>query len=184
MDMVREQAINVDQFEEFITQPENAGRLFELIDGEIVEKMPTREHGVVALNIGTEFNLYLRESLTGLAAVEARHRPQDSTTNVPLPDVSIVLGDKPVETRGATPYLPDVVVEVQSPDDSWRKMFERALFYLDHGTRMVILVFPRSRQVEVLTADTRHVLNENGTIDGGDVLPGFKMAVKDVFRGV
>jgi Uma2 family endonuclease len=179
-----ERLMTVDEFEDFIVQPENVDRLFELINGEIVEKMPTRENGVVALNIGTEFNIYLRQNLTGLAAVEARHRPEDSTSDVRLPDVSIVLGDKPVETRGATPYMPDVVVEVQPPDDSWRKMFERALFYLDHGTRMVILVFPRSRQVEVLTADTRLVLNEDDTLEGGDGLPGFKMAVKDIFWGV
>ena len=58
----------------------------------------------------------------GLAAVEARHRPEDDDRNVRLPNVSIVLGtDKPVERKGAAPYMPDVVVEIQWPDNTGAK---------------------------------------------------------------
>ena len=63
-------------------------------------------------------------------------------------------------------------------------MYERALFYLNNGTRLVILVFPGKRQVEALTHEDHVTLNESDTLDGGDVLPGFTMAVKDAFRGV
>ncbi len=47
--LTREQLYTVDEFEELLKLPENAGRLLELIDGEIVEKMPTEEHGSIAL---------------------------------------------------------------------------------------------------------------------------------------
>ncbi len=41
----------VEEFEQIADSPENAHRLLELIDGEIVEKMPNEEHGIVAMNI-------------------------------------------------------------------------------------------------------------------------------------
>ena len=177
--------ITTDDFEAFLALPENAERRFELVDGEIVEKMPTREHGVVALNIGTAFNLYLREHPIGVAAVEARHRPAGDAHNDRIPDVSVVLDPaRPVERQGAADYLPDIAVEIQSPGDSWRALYEKALFYLEHGTRVVILVLTDPRQVEKLTAESRTLLGEDDTLDLNEVMPGFTLPVKDIFRGV
>lgn len=49
----------VEGFEAFLALPENRGRLFELVEGEIVEKMPTEEHGVTAAWIVTFINMFL-----------------------------------------------------------------------------------------------------------------------------
>ena len=178
------QLISVDEFEDFIARPENNDRRFQLIHGEIVEKMPTREHGVISGNVVTEFNLFLRKHPLGLAAVEARHRPAGDLHNDRMPDVSVVLGDKPVEREGAAEYMPDVVVEVQSPDDSWREMIRRGVFYLDHGAKIVLLVYPAKKQVEVLMGDDKMLLNIGDVIDLTAALPEFTIAVADVFRGV
>ena len=51
--LVKEKEITVEEFEQFLRLPEYQGRLFELINGEIVEKMPTEEHGTIVLNIGS-----------------------------------------------------------------------------------------------------------------------------------
>jgi hypothetical protein len=64
MATVKEQIHTVEEFEAFIQRPENADRLFELIDGEIVEKVPTEEHGVLALLLGGEIYIYLKCRLT------------------------------------------------------------------------------------------------------------------------
>ncbi len=40
--------ITVEAFLSFIQQPKNEDRHFELIDGEIVEKMPTQLHALIA----------------------------------------------------------------------------------------------------------------------------------------
>ncbi len=63
-------------------------------------------------------------------------------------------------------------------------MSEKAAFYLENGAKMVWLIYPRQRIVEVLTAADRQLLTENDTIEGGDLLPGFSVAVRDLFRGV
>jgi Uma2 family endonuclease len=94
------QAVTHEEFEQFLARPENRDRLFELIQGEIVEKTPTREHGIIAANIAFELGVYLRKNGGGQVAVEARHRPPDDRLNDMLPDVSVVLGDRPVEREG------------------------------------------------------------------------------------
>ncbi len=179
-----ERVITTEQFEQFLAQSENADRLFELVYGAIVAKMPTREHGIIAGRFVQKFNNYLDEHPIGNAAVEARHRPPHDTSNDRLPDVSVVLGDKPIPQEGVADYLPDLVVEVQSPRDSWRDMFDKAYFYLDHGTQIVILVFPGARQIEKLTGDNRDVLRENDVLDLSELLPGFSSDVKEFFKGV
>lgn len=171
-----------DEFEQVIALPENRDRLLELIQGEIVEKMPTREHGIIAANIASDIDRYLNEHAVGRVAAEARHRPADDRYNDFLPDVSVVLGDRPVEREGAANYLPDLCIEIKSPRDSLRGMSDKAAFYLAHGAQMVWLVYPELRIVEVLTPGERQLLTENAVISGGEVLPEFTVTVERVFR--
>jgi Uma2 family endonuclease len=182
----QEKLYTTAEFEQFINLPENQDRRFELIDGEIVEKpMPTEEHGVIVVNTATVINNHLiQKDIKGRCATEARHRPTDDSQNDRLPDVSFTAGDRPVVRRGPVDSMPDLVVEVKSPDDSYKGMVTRANFYLEHGTRLVWLIYPEKRLVEALALDDRLLLNEQDTLDGGDVLSGFSVAVKTLFRGV
>lgn len=178
--------VTTRDFEQFIARAENADRRFELIQGEIVAKaMPTEEHGIIAGNAITELNIFLRQHRLGRAAVEARHRPPGDEHNDWMPDVSYVTGfDRPVTQRGVADFMPDLAVEVQSPDDSPKAMLDRAQFYLANGVKMVWLVYPRQRIVEILTPDARDLLTLDDTIDGGAVLPGFSVPVANLFIGV
>ncbi len=178
--------VTVDEFEQFLALPENADRLFELIDGEIVEKMPTQVHGIVAGNIITWLNMYFLNHPIGLAAVEARHRPSaDDQHNDRLPDVSVVLDlTKPVTRQGAAPFLPDICIEIKSPDDTYKEMADTAAFYLANGAKLVWLVYPEQKLVEALTNDTRELIGETGMITAGELLPEFSAPVSGFFRGV
>lgn len=176
----RPSSITVDEFEAFITRPENRDRLFELIEGEIVEKMPTQLHGYVALQFGIEVGLYLREHPIGNAFVEARYRPVDDTKNDRLPDISICLTSE-IVSQDATPGMPDIAIEIQSPDDNPRDMIQKAYFYLDNGAKMVILVMTATRQVMRITASEMLTFNETDTFDCGDLLPGFRLLIRKIF---
>lgn len=176
--------LTTEAFEQFIALPENRERLFELVNGEIVEKVPTRGHAVVANNFGTEFNNYLDVNDIGQAGVEARHRPTGDDTNDRIPDVSLVLGNRPVEMEGVADYIPDVCVEIQSPGDSPKKLQAKADFYLQHGAKLVILVYMPKRLLEVRTPNETTFLTEADTLEGGEVLPGFSVQVSRLFRRV
>jgi Uma2 family endonuclease len=176
----------VERFEQFLSESSSQDRLFELIEGQITEKVPTREHGIIAANFVTELNLWQRlHGSVGYAAVEARHRPPGDPYNDRLPDVSLVFGfDHPVETQGPALYMPDVCIEIQPPDNTPRQMSDKALFDLSHGTKLVWLVYPAQRMIEVLTATDRYFVQATEVLEGGDLLPGFAVAVAQFFPTV
>lgn len=174
----------IQEFEAFIELPENRNRLFELIDGEIVEKMPTEEHGAIALNIGTEFRNYLKTKPIGIASVETRHAKPEDQYNDRIPDVAFNAhrADQVVR-QGAVPKMPDLAVEIKSPTDTYKQMRETAQYYISNGSKLVWLVFPEKRLVEVHRADgTDDILNSDDTLSGENVLPGFTMPVRTVFE--
>ena len=77
---------------------------------------------------------------------------------------------------------PDLAVEVVSPSDSANEIQEKVNEYLDVGVRLIWVVYPIQHTVTVYAADRAgRLLNEADTLDGGDVLPGFSLAVADIF---
>ena len=179
--LTREQLYTVDEFEELLKLPENAGRLLELIDGEIVEKMPTEEHGSIALNIGAELRAYLRTIRKGIAGTEVRYQTGKDERNSRLPDISIRIANRPLVKDGAVIGMPDLAVEIKSPDDSLKEMREKAEYYLANGTQIVWLVYPHQRCVEVYTLDTIELLCADDVLTGGDLLPDFSLSVAEIF---
>jgi Uma2 family endonuclease len=179
--VLREQIVNIRDFEAYIMQePE---RLFELIHGEIVEKVPTEEHGIIVLNIGSEIRAYLKQNRIGRVTTEARHRPASDPYNDRLPDVSFRHSDEAVVKQGAVEQMPDLAVEVKSPSDTYKQMREKADFYLANGTRIVWLVYPEKQSVEVYqTGQPVQSFSEGESLKGGDILPNFKLSLAEIFE--
>jgi Uma2 family endonuclease len=84
-------------------------------------------------------------------------------------------------TEGSVPRLPDLAVEVQSPRNTVKAMHDKAYYYLANGVKMVWLIFPRKQVVQTFTAEEHDLLTIDDMLTGGDLLPGFAMAVRDVF---
>ncbi len=175
--------ITTAQFEALIERPENAGRLLELINGEIVEKVPTEEHGLIVGNIYAPMRAFVKPRKLGRVTIEGLHRLPDDDENAVLPDVSFRSNiASPIVRRGAIPVMPDLAVEVQSPSQSEDFLVEKAAYYLANGTRIVWLVFPTRRVVEVHRPGGQiEIYTEADTLSGGDVLPGFELPVRDIF---
>jgi Uma2 family endonuclease len=78
---------------------------------------------------------------------------------------------------------PDLAVEVVSPDED---IFKKAREYLNAGARIVWAVYAEEQTVYVMRLDAQGTLTSvpfgiNDTLDGGDVLPGFTLPVRDIF---
>ncbi len=178
----KQQLYTVEEFELFLAQPENEERLFELIFGEIVEKMPTELHAaIVGLIVGHLF-VYFQQNPIGWALPEARYRVKHDQHNARMPDIAVIVNrTRPLVEQGAAPGVPDLAIEIQSPDDSLKKMTAKADYYLANGAQQVWLVYPHKKLVEVLTPDDRQLLTLDDSLDGGDLLPDLKIAVRDIF---
>ena len=181
---IQSRLYTVTEFEQILAQPENSERLLELVNGEIIEKMPTEEHGIIVLRIGSRLLVFVEANNLGRVGVEIRHRNPDDEYNDRLPDVSYSADTtNPVVTKGAVLRFPDLAVEVKSPTDSYRLMREKAAYYLANGVKLVWLVYPEKRIVDVYHADGEiQMHDENDSLGGDDVLPGFSMPVSDIFK--
>ncbi len=171
----------VEEFEAYADAPENQHRLLELIDGEIREKMPTEQHGYYAGNIFGHLWNFVNQHKLGRVAIEVRHRKPDDKQNALIPDVSFNSAKRPLVAKGSVPELPDLVVEVKSPDDNLKDLRDKMRYYIANGVKIGWLVIPEKRLIEVYTTEREDVLTENDTLTGGDVLPGFTLPVRDVF---
>jgi Uma2 family endonuclease len=170
------------QFLEWSERPENREHLFELIDGEVVEKVGSFEPSFIAGWILTFLNLYLLRNSIGYATgADGSYVISDDNTF--MPDVGYIskvrMREKP---RREVPMSPDFAVEVKSPTDSMREMRLKAEKYIAAGTTLVWLVFPESQTIEVYYGKQEVVtLGIADMLTGYDVLPDFSLAVKDIF---
>jgi Uma2 family endonuclease len=181
--MFAEKLITADEFERMIEQPPYNEGLFELIEGEIVQKMPTEDHGLAQVNIATALNLYRKRIGKGRPGSEVLHRVPGDPKNARQPDVSFFVDpSEPIVTRGAVARLPDLAVEIQSPSNTIKQMRAKAAFYLEHGVKMVWIVYTEARIVEVVTEAEVKILTVEEALTGGDLLPDFSLPVREIFE--
>lgn len=161
----------------------------ELIDGEIVEKVPAGgPHGYVTTNVLRPLLAFVDESNAGVINLgELGYRLTDDPDTVLAPDVSFVSRERlagfEIPERGYWRIAPDLVVEVLSPSESAEDVATKVGKYLAAGVRMVVAVAPRSRSVTVyLPGGEARVLHEGDVLEGGNVLPDFALPVARIFE--
>ena len=94
------------------------------------------------------------------------------------PDVSVHRARGKVIPREA----PLLAVEIRSASNTWRELRAKAARYLEHGTQMVWLIDTDERSLELHVPDAApQTLRGDDLIDGGAVLPGFRLSVSDLF---
>lgn len=172
----------VEAFDEFINLPENADRLFEYIEGEIVEAPSNPYSSEIASNINFFIKLFLREQgVTGHVTGEAGGYIVSGERYAP--DVAFISRERQPELahEGYNPNPPELAVEVISPSDQDYRLRIKVTNYILAGTT-VWVVNPQTKEVEVyIPGQPVRIVGIDGTLDGGDALPGFALAVKDVF---
>ena len=161
----------------------------ELIRGVLHETMPTgQEHGEIVMNLGAElWNFVKPRRLGRLTASDAGVWLERDPDTVREPDVSFFSVDSVPPGMRVTGYsetVPDLVAEVVSPGDSLPKVRDKAWMWLSHGVRLVWVLHPDRRTVDVYRPDLPvSTLAEDASLDGADVLPGFSCALSAVFDG-
>ena len=172
----------VEEFELFITLPENEDRLFELIGGRIYEVPSNPYSSKIAALIIYALIAYLKTNDIGHVTGEAGGYRVSGERYAP--DVAYISYARQPELpyeEGYNPNAPDLAVEVWSPSDTDAKYRVKIANYLATGT-VVWVVNPPEKIVEMYAPGTSTtILDINGTIDGGAVLPGFTLPVKEIF---
>jgi Uma2 family endonuclease len=157
----------------------------ELLQGGIIMSPAGSEHGYIAYLILMAFGRHVQPPRLGLifdSSTGFRLTPDDMLS----PDVAFVarvrLAGLKRPPRGFFPGAPDLVVEVLSPADTAERMHEKLALYFAHGTRLAWVINPAERNALVYrTPEADRLLRVTDTLDGEDVLPGFRLPLAELF---
>ena len=172
--------------DELFEMPDDGFR-YELIEGELRRMSPAgHKHGEVAMNIAGPLHSHVKHNKLGkVYAAETGFQLKSKPDTVRAPDVAFVRQERAQRAAKAKGYwigAPDLAVEVTSPGDPVREVEEKVAEWLEAGTRMVWVVSPKLKTVTVYRSLTDIItLTEKDTLEGGDVVPGFQIAIAEIF---
>ena len=173
---------SVEEFDDFLRSSKGRNGLYELVNGNIIDKSLTEEQGLILSNIGAVIHGYARKNRSGRVGFAVQYAIPTDSWNVRLPAIAYSTTRRPLVTEGSVPAMPELAIEVQSPDDTVKAMREKATYYLANGAQVVWLIYPRKRVVEVYYANGEiDIFREGETLSGETLLPGFSLPVTDIF---
>lgn len=173
---------------DLLARPDD-GWQYELVKGVLVRMPPSGKRATrIARRLSARLGDYVDEH--GLGEVTGEQGGYRLAPGTDLaPDVGFIRAERlpPLDSPEYDTLAdgaPDLAVEVASPNQWQPGMRKKAGEYLDAGTRLVWIVWPRWRRVDVWRAgdDEPATLTVEDTLDGEDVVPGFTYAVADLFR--
>ena len=163
------------------------GMNHELIEGVLIQvSRPKHRHGAIAARFAHFLNGFVIPRKIGQVTVESGYQLGQSPDTVVGPDAAFISNER-LARQGEAKYppAPDLALEIVSPNDTADEVDIKVSKYLAAGTRLVWVLYSEGRKVYVYrTPESAQIIDINGTLDGGDVLPGFTLALKDVFEGL
>jgi Uma2 family endonuclease len=170
----------------------NDGWTYELLDSVLIrEPLAGYEASSIGARLLARLAVYVEDhGLGGVTGEQGGYRldPAHPRTTELGPDIAFVRADRlpprdSPEYRKALQLAPDLVVEVASDHQYQPGMDEKAHRYLAFGTRLVWVVWPRYKKVDVWhPGDAASVAMGVGDIlDGEDVVPGFRYPIARLF---
>lgn len=180
-----QQKSTVEDFEVFANLPQNSDKIFELVSGEIIQVPSNPYVSEIANLIGFFIRLFLRENkLKG--HVTSADGGYIINGDVYAPDVAYISYDRQPELarQGYNPNPPELAVEViADPNNSQEQttLRRKVANYLTAGI-VLWVVNPEDRSVDVYEMGKAvQVIDEQGILTLDDMLPNFKLAIKDIF---
>ncbi len=159
----------------------------ELVKGELVRMTPTgHPHGHYEVNFVLSLGAFVRQHklgrvLSGEVGLYTRRNPD----TVRGADVAFISNERlaQVQSQSYLDVAPELIVEVISPDDRWYDITDKLAEYFDVGVQVVWAANPQRRQVLVYRSLTEiEILGVEDTLSGGEALPGFGVAVAELFE--
>jgi Uma2 family endonuclease len=106
--------------------------------------------------------------------------------NIRSPDLSLMQKARLPQGEPPADFIdgaPDLAVEVVSPSENLKDLYQKVLEYFESGAREVWLLFPERKQVYRYTAPLEvEVLREDDVLTGGELLPDFQVRVGELFE--
>lgn len=155
-------------------------------NGELIASPTESQHGEIALEFGALLRNYVREHKLGkVYGAETGFLMIPQTREMRAADVAFVAKERlaEVDPHDWLPFPPDLAAEVISQYEKAADIRRKAQAYMENGTRLLLLIYPDSRVIDVYRPHQPIIsLRPGDTLDGYDVLPGFTLDVAALFE--
>jgi len=172
--------------EQLLCLPDN-GSQHELEGGRLIRMAPaSSKPSIVAMRAGSRLSSFVEAYRLGVCGgADWGFRLWENPDTVRAPDVGFVSAERiPAEgiPAGYWPGAPDLAIEVISPSNRLAEVLKKVSEYLTAGTRLVWVLYPEERIAVIYRATgTTEIAGETGTLSGEDVVPGFALALTDIW---
>lgn len=164
---------------------EHPGLKCELINDELIMSPTGFQHEFIGARLLIKMALHAEQHKLGSVCGSSLGCWMISE-NLLSPDISFIRRDRLPATKAEGDRFfrgaPDIVVEIQSPWDRESRLLEKAEDYFLSGARLLWVVDPAEKTIRVYRSPSPpKLLTENDTLDGEDVLPGFRLPLRELF---
>ena len=165
-------------------------RLCELVDGVLVEKPIESLKSLVAIEVAFALRRYLEDHPLGVV-LGADGLLQIGPKLVRGPDVSFIswerFPERTLPTERVWAVVPDLAVEVLSPENTSAEMARKVNDYLTAGTKVVWIIDPTTRtavahQMDDASTIVKSLLSKDAGLTATSILPGLSVPVAAVLR--
>jgi Uma2 family endonuclease len=139
-------------YEEFVNIDQNTDELLEYIDGIIYNQAsPSQIHQTVALNLATEFNIFLKNKtckpFIAPFDVILKDEKQEYPRKV-IPDISIICDKTGLNASNYT-GVPTLIVEILSPSNEAHDLITKMNLYQQFKVKEYWIVNPKIKTVSI-----------------------------------
>lgn len=165
-------------------------RFYEIVNGERRELEPMSAYAVLlGSRLCRVLDAFAEEHRLGAAVSEMLFVLFSEPRLERRPDVAFVSyarwTEPPPARRNAWAVIPNLAVEVISPTNRAEEIDAKLSDYFEAGVELVWVIYPDSRRIYVYRSPTNVAgLRETDELDGGDVLPGFRVRIRDLFESL
>lgn len=172
-----------------VAGPAKEEPLYEVVDGEKVELSPMSIYASwIASRIDRRIGSHAETHGLGTVIVEGLFILDPVKNLRRRPDVAFVSAEKwpvdqPLPESGDWEMIPDLAVEVVSPNDIFQDVLAKMHEYFRLGVKQVWIVLPLDREIYFYDSpkDVR-ILTDVEELDGGELLPGLRLPVSSLFQ--
>ncbi len=166
----------------------NEKQACELVKGVLVAKPLSFKKSVLNAYLIASMMTYLSPDDTDTGIVLSPWMPlRIRRGRIRIPDAMYISWNQ-LPNRGNPEILtviPELVVDFISAANTAKEMEIKLNDYFDAGVRLVWYIDPKTETIAVYTSrDAKATLTIDDTLEGGDVLPGFSLPLKKLFRRI
>jgi Uma2 family endonuclease len=164
---------------------------YEVVNGEYAELPPMSTSAtVIASRLMRKLGTFTDARQIGEVVAQPLFPMAPGTKTRRRPDVAFVSyarwpKDRPLPHTDPWPVAPELAIEVVSPTDFAEELFTKVAEYFQVGVLQVWVVFPKPGLIQIYQSLTKVAgLTRADELDGGDILPGFRLPLASVFEAV